>query len=124
MQKNEEEWPSSNDYKKLQENGPFKDTTFKKIPPIVINSQYVPNDLDKSSVNVEDLPNIYTGRLNYPEDNINYQQDISKYIQVSNWTSRKEVNIRDKWIKIRIRYSGKNLAIIHSLVTLYNLSYS
>ena len=124
MQKNEEEWPSSNDYKKLQENGPFKDTTFKKIPPIIINSQYVPNDLDKSSVNVEDLPNIYTGRLNYPKDNINYQQDISKYIQVSNWTSRKEVNIRDKWIKIRIRYSGKNLAIIHSLVTLYNLSYS
>ena len=124
MQKNEEEWPSSNNYEKLQENGPFKDTTFEKIPPIIINSQYIPNDLDKSSVNVEDLPNIYTGRLNYPEDNIDYQQDISKYIQVSNWTSRKEVTIRDKWIKIRIRYSGKNLAIIHSLVTLYNLSYS
>ena len=40
------------------------------------------------------------------------------------WSKRKEARIRDKWMKVRIRYSGKNLAIIHSLVTLYNISYS
>ncbi len=40
------------------------------------------------------------------------------------WSSRKETRIRDKWIKIRVRYSGKELAIIQALITLYNLSYA
>jgi hypothetical protein len=49
---------------------------------------------------------------------------MNKYIDTSSWTLRKETKIRDKWIKIRVRYSGKNLAIIHSIATLYNISYS
>jgi hypothetical protein len=48
----------------------------------------------------------------------------SEYAIAENWTYRKEAKIRDKWIKIRVRYSGYNLAVIHSLVTLFNLSYS
>jgi len=55
---------------------------------------------------------------------VDYSIDPSKYIDTSLWTARKETKIRDKWIKIRIRYSGKNLAVIHSLITLYNISYS
>jgi len=57
------------------------------------------------------LPNIY-----------NKNGSIYKYIGMvkDGWTQRKEVRIRDKWIKIKIRYSGKNLAVIHSLITLYN----
>jgi len=47
-----------------------------------------------------------------------------EYVDVSEWTYRKEAVIRDKWIKIRVRYSGRNLAVIHSLITLYNVSYS
>ena len=58
------------------------------------------------------------------DDNIDYTIDPAKYIDVSDWTARKETKIRDKWIKVRVRYSGKNLAIIHSLTTLYNISYS
>jgi len=50
--------------------------------------------------------------------------DPSGYIDTSDWTFRKEAKIRDKWIKIKVRYSGKNLAIIHSIATLYNISYS
>ena len=147
MQKNEDEWPTVSFYNQteeelevnhLTEDGPLKEAgNSYKIPPIVINSQYVPNDLDKNKLEIEDLPNIYTGRLNYTEDYMNYQDpqgnyitenhtEISpaKYVNTSSWTYRKETNIRDKWMKVRIRYSGKNLAIIHSVATLYNLSYS
>ena len=128
MQKNENKWPTITRDNILRD-GPLENiSTSYEIPPIVINSQYVPEDLDKTTLQIEDLPNIYTGRLNYPEDYVNYQnqQEVSpsKYIDVSPWTFRKEAPIRDKWIKIRIRYSGKNLAIIHSIATLYNLSYS
>ena len=128
MQKNEEKWPTT-----IPENlaieGPLKELNQQNIPPIVINSQYVPKNLDKYSIEIEDLPNIYTGKQNYPEQDIDYTyNDVhdspAKYIDSSEWTFRKEAKIRDKWMKVRIRYSGKNLAIIHSLITLYNISYS
>ena len=35
--------------------------------------------------------------------------------------NRKEARIRDKWAKIRIRYSGENLAIITAIKTLINI---
>ena len=34
-----------------------------------------------------------------------------------------EVKLKDKWIKIRVRYSGKQLAIITAIKTLYSVSY-
>lgn len=43
------------------------------------------------------------------------------------WTNDKirksEVKLKDKYIKIRIRYSGENLAIISAIKTLYSISY-
>ena len=122
MQKNEDPWPEidNSKFNNLTSEGPLKGLGKDKIPPIVINSQYVPKDLTKNEIIGEDLPNIYTGNSNYPEQNV----DLGRYVDTSEWTYRKETRIRDKWIKIRIRYSGKNLAIIHSLVTLYDLSYS
>ena len=98
MQKNEKEWPTLNDVpRELIEEGPLQNRSVDtKIPPIVVNSQNLPEDLPK----LETIPNILKG---------------NKYIDNSSWSYRKE---------IRVRYSGKNLAIIHSLTTLYNLSYS
>ena len=81
------------------------------LPPIIINSSNVPNDLSTSLISSDIVPNIYTS---YGYAGVN----------VGAWTYRKEARIRDKWIKIRVRYSGKNLAVIHSLATLYNISYS
>lgn len=81
------------------------------LPPIIINSTNIPSDLSTSLVSDDIVPNIYTS-YGYAG------------VKVDTWTYRKETRIRDKWIKIRIRYSGKNLAVIHSLVTLYNISYS
>ena len=71
-------------------------------PPVVITSDNVPADV------TEIVKNIY-------KDN---------YIEVGDWTSRKETRIRDKWLKVRIRYSGKNLATIYSVITLFNVSKS
>ena len=109
MQKNEGEW--INPYEKLQEDGPLYNQDL-YIPPIVINSQYLPKDLKDFNISLEKLPNIY------------HDTYLTKSIQTGGWTQRKETRIRDKWVKIRVRYSGKNLAIIHSLATLYNISYS
>lgn len=94
-------------------------------PPIVINSQYVPSDITNNQVTYEILPKICKGYMNdIDKDDTTSVSNISNYIDTSEWTFRKESRIRDKWIKVRVRYSGKNLAIIHSVATLYNISYS
>ena len=48
--------------------------------------------------------------------------DIS--LPVNGWSSRKETRIRDKYLKIKVRYSGKDKVIISALKTLYNISYA
>ena len=107
MQKNESPWESSSEY---VIDGPLKGSDI-KIPPIIINANY-PLAKDFPPIPLYQIPNIYyAGRY------------VGK-VKLDNWTYRKEARIRDKWIKIRVRYSGKNLAVIHSIVTLYNVSYS
>lgn len=96
MQKNEDTWKTGK-------------------PPIVINSSNIPNDLTSSKVDGGILSNIYSRNIN---------SDVESYISIGDWSYRKETKLRDKWIKVRIRYSGKNIAIIHSIITLYNLSYA
>ena len=100
MQKNENPWPYGKDY---------------QVPPIIINSQQVPNDLTDDKISEDKLPNMYIPSKN---------SSINSYINTKDWTYRKETKIRDKWMKVRVRYSGNNLAVIHSLVTLYDISYS
>lgn len=43
-----------------------------------------------------------------------------------NWQESqiKEAKIKDKWLKVRIRYNGNKLAIITAIRTLYSISYS
>jgi len=36
----------------------------------------------------------------------------------------REVKIKDKWLKVRVRYKGNKLAIITAIRTLYSISYS
>ena len=88
------------------------------IPPIVVNSQNIPKDLLTNEISPDKIPNICDKNGKYD------RRKWVGYIDNHDWTYRKEAKIRDKWIKIRVRYSGKNLAIIHSLATLYNVSYS
>lgn len=69
-----------------------------QTPPIILDS--VPNDVKVSEVELT--------------DNISQEK----------WTSRKETKIRDKYCKIRVRYSGKKLVIISAIYTLYTESFS
>ena len=82
------------------------ETTWKdgKIP-IVINN--IKNS-DFTEFTQDDLPEGYT------IDNID-SWDISK---------RKEVKLKDKYIKIRIRYNGDKLALISAIYTLYTISFT
>ena len=133
MQKNEQQWPDINNLNYNGESGNQLKTDITnhgsplgkiddsiKVPPIIINS--VPDDITDKNVTLDKLPNIYaSSRI---DQSYTKSYDIRPYIQNGNWTYRREARIRDKWMKVRIRYSGKNLAVIHSIVTLYNLSYS
>jgi hypothetical protein len=38
--------------------------------------------------------------------------------------NRKEVDLKDKFMKVRIRYSGEELAVIDFLNTIYRVSYA
>lgn len=79
-----------------------KNETWTDIPPIVIDM--VPNDVLAFNVTNELLPNIY---------NIG---DVSP----DKWTYRKETKIRDKTIRIRIRYDGTQFATISAVKTIYS----
>lgn len=45
-------------------------------------------------------------------------------ISTDAWTYRKEFKIRDKYVKVRIRYTGDQLAVITAVLTLYTESYA
>jgi hypothetical protein len=45
-------------------------------------------------------------------------------MQLSAWSRRREIRFRDKYIKIKVRYSGKDLAVISALKTIYTNSYA
>jgi hypothetical protein len=45
-------------------------------------------------------------------------------ISIDGWTNRKETKIRDKYCKIRIRYTGNDIAIISAILTHFETSYA
>ena len=128
-QKNESPWGTTSslfqlDYSSLDSDAHLENSTNVDplaVPPIVLNSSNIPNDLKTQNITPKTLPNIYR---NYCVKGESGEGGFYSAIDTNSWSGRKEARIRDKWIKIRVRYSGKNLAVIHSLITLYNISYS
>lgn len=76
------------------------------IPPIIIN--YIPAEFIGTILDKEKLPNTYT----------------EGQISTDKWTFRKEAKIRDKYLKVRVRYTGNELAIITAILTTYTESYA
>lgn len=86
------------------------------------------------SINNAPTPNINNKRLNFSIPDELSKRGYDQYdIDYSRWNdgnaasfmnTREQVDQRDKWIKIRIRYSGKKLAIIHQILTEYRISYA
>ena len=58
--------------------------------------------------------------------NIEVPEGFNRGYTQWNWqdSEMKEAKLKDKWIKIRIRYSGTKLAVISAIKTLYSISYS
>ena len=77
-----------------------------KTPPIVLKT--VPQDLTTWDITDSLMPN----------------NETTEKLDLSSWAETKETKIRDKYIRIRVRYSGKDLAIITAIHTLYTLSYA
>ena len=76
------------------------------VPPLILN--WIPKDIKKSEISNIDLPNTY---------------DIGQ-ISIARWTFRKETKLRDKYCRIKVRYSGEELAIISAILTTFNISYA
>lgn len=94
VQKNEKAWPNN------------------KIP-IEINQSPIPDDVIQKVADNYD----YLYIPNEIKDNA-----------IVDWGNleivNKEVKLKDKYIKIRVRYSGKDLAVISAVKTLYSVSYA
>ena len=78
---------------------------------------------EKIDVNDGDNEKLYNKR---PDRNINLPDDW--YRKVVSWKNyeklNKEVKLKDKWLKVRVRYEGKKLAVISAIRTLYRISYA
>ena len=62
-------------------------------------------------------PMIYDQRLN------NHTKD-PKDFDYNDSALWKQDRLRDKWMKVRVKYSGKDLVVITAIKTLMTLSYS
>ena len=102
MQKNEPSW--TNEY-----------------PPLIIESNRIP-DVQTTSITSAVIPE------NFSIDHIQVMPNTydagNGALTIGGWTSRKETKIRDKYLKVRIRYSGEDLAVISAIKTLYTISYA
>lgn len=80
---------------------------------------------DNALYNLYDLSG-YNSEGNWkPLDLTNWLDDVSIYrYNFGEAQNRKELDVKDKFLKIRIRYSGEELAVIDFLNTVYRISYS
>lgn len=102
-----------------------------KIPPITLYNTNIPKAI-RLNGSVE-FPGDGEGK-----DNALYNLYSGINVDVTNWLNdpstqmtqfgaaqnREEVDIKDRFIKIRIRYSGKDLAVIDFINTIYDISYA
>ena len=127
MQYNEDQWLIQiNPINVVQKNEKSWDSE-DLIGNRTISKDKVPIELGQSPVPDEVLEN---GDITYdPDDQTNNdipQNSIDRAIVSWNWNESQisEVKVKDKWIKIRVRYSGTKLAIITAITTLYSISYA
>lgn len=79
---------------------------------------------DNALYNLYDLSRYGNGSWS-PLDLTNWLDDVNIYkYNFGEAQNRKELDVKDKFLKVRIRYSGEELAIIDFLNTVYRISYS
>lgn len=108
-----------------------------KLPPITLKNTSLPSIIRESGQIDFPDPISLEGKENalynlYDLGGKNSPIDMSSWINCPNIyrtnfgeaQNRKETDIRDKFMKVRIRYSGEDLAVIDFLNTLYTISYA
>ena len=78
-----------------------KNETWINEPPINVAMNPIPEDL------------IAKGEIEVPQD-----------VETDYWGRLKQTRIRDKYVRIRVRYTGDQLAIISAIITQYKESYN
>lgn len=87
--------------------------------PISVGNSPIPNDLKGFDISET------TPLANYMPEDLRLMGYNLDDIDASDWwEGRKETRLRDKYIKIRVRYTGEELAIITALKTLFTISYA
>lgn len=86
--------------------------------PIELGQSPIPNEVLQKG----DL----TYSPNDPLENDIPEESIDRAIVSWEWNESQisEIKPKDKWIKIRVRYTGNKLAVITAIKTLYSISYS
>ena len=115
------------------------------LPPLPIYNSPIPDQV-LSSGGI-DFPGVDENHPEWGKDNALYDlYDMSNFnsaggwkpLDLTNWLddvniykynfgeahNRKELDVKDKFLKIRIRYSGEELAVIDFLNTVYRISFS
>ena len=91
------------------------------------DSNKVPVELGQSPIPNDVLYEVNDKGEYVPKKGLEVPEDMQDRAIVS-WgdmeSQNKEIKLKDKWIKIRIRYTGNKLAIITAIRTLYSVSYS
>lgn len=85
-------------------------------PSIVLKN--VPYDIEDSSITANSIPKELK-KLNYNLSNIDYD-DWGIFSTNSSASTREEIKVKDKYIKIKFRYSGNDKTYIYSILTSYN----
>ena len=85
-----------------------------------LDSTKIPIELGQSPIPEKVIENINRDGTKIPDSSSDRAIVQWKW----NESEMREVKIKDKWIKIRVRYSGEKLAVISAIITLYSISYS
>ena len=101
-----------------------------KLPPFAIYNSPIPDqilakgEIEEPTEGDNALVGLYSSIPN-AIDTTNWLNDVGIYkTSFGEAQNRKELDLKDKFIKIRIRYSGEELAIIDFINTIYKVSYS
>lgn len=116
VEKNENPWNTSNGIPKV---------------PITIGNSPIPKDFIGTQVTNDNIPDDLKDK-GYTIQDIDISdwgvypigRDLDGNLIYADANTRKEVKVKDKFVKIRIRYSGEDIAIITALKTIYNISYA
>ena len=93
----------------------------KGIPPILLSNSPT-LDGEEFEVSTDDLFPQKLKDLNYGK--YTDSNGMPNGIDLTQWESSKQVKPKDRYMKVRVRYSGKKLAIIQSILTLFRVSYA